>query len=92
MPRNRHLSLKTYQPPNPSEVTMAELHSNIYYKHDNPATMPALDTLFLETRGDAAQIRSVAASLNPRGSVGFPILGAHHPISHTFTWPARLPR
>ncbi len=45
---------------------MAELHSNIYYQHDNPATMQALDTLFLETRGDEAQIRSIAASLNPQ--------------------------
>lgn len=43
---------------------MAELHSNLYYKHDDSDIMGKLDVLFTEPQGDVARIREIAASLD----------------------------
>ena len=44
---------------------MAELHSNVYYKHDDPDVMKQLNTLFYECNGDKEKIISIAKTLNP---------------------------
>jgi NAD-dependent DNA ligase len=44
---------------------MAELHSNIYYKHEEPEIMSLLDSLFFESRGDTVKISKLCEALNP---------------------------
>ena len=44
---------------------MAELHSNIYFKHDDSITMDLLDSLFYEADGDIDKFSSYCESINP---------------------------
>ena len=43
---------------------MAELHSNVYYKHNDPEVMQKLNSLFYECNGDEEKIIEIAQSLN----------------------------
>ncbi len=44
---------------------MAELHSNIYYKHDDSSKMEILDSLFYESKNDLDKLPSLCGSINP---------------------------
>lgn len=44
---------------------MAELHSNLYYKHGDAEVMRKLDALFLEAQGDEQRIKEICKSLAP---------------------------
>lgn len=43
---------------------MAELHSNIYYKHEDPEIMDMLDSLFKEPNGDTGKFTLLCESIN----------------------------
>ena len=44
---------------------MAELHSNLYYKHGDAEVMRMLDALFREVTGDEQRFTEICRSLNP---------------------------
>ncbi|MES9858770.1 MAG: BRCT domain-containing protein [Sedimenticola sp.] len=44
---------------------MAELHSNIYFKHKDPKVMSLLDSLFYESKGNEEKISSICETLSP---------------------------
>lgn len=44
---------------------MAELHSNLYYKHADSGVMQQLDTLFKKIEGDEQRFRALCLELNP---------------------------
>jgi len=44
---------------------MAELHSNIYYKHSSPEITGKIESIFFECNGDEDKIKSIASSINP---------------------------
>ena len=48
---------------------MAELHSNIYFKHNDSKIMELLDSLFYESKGDIEKISSLCETINPSKGV-----------------------
>ena len=44
---------------------MAELHSNVYFKHESSEVMSQLDSLFYESKGNQSEFTSTCQALNP---------------------------
>lgn len=44
---------------------MAELHSNVYYTHEDPEVMKLLDSFFYESEGDTKKMTALCESINP---------------------------